>query len=872
VGERVVPAGKSSALLERTDQLAALHESLGDVRRTGRGRVVLVGAEAGGGKTALLRRFSSEVAGRALWGACDPLFTPRPLGPLLTVAETVDGEMLDVLARGGLHELVSALARELGAKPGTVLVLDDLHWADEATLDVFRLLTRRLESVPALVLVGYRDAELDRHHPLRRVLGELATSDLVTRLKLGPLSLDGVAELSEPYGVDPQALFERTAGNPFFVVEALAAGADRIPETVKDAVLARAAPLGPSARSLLEAVAVVPSASELWLLQGLDGDALGSLDECLASGMLTAGSARVAFRHELARLAVEDSVPLTRKIELHRKALVTLADPPDGNVDLARLAHHAEGAGDREAVLRYAPEAGELAAALGSHREAAAQYARALRFGDGLTPTRRAELLERQTAACFVTDQYDEGIAAIREAAQCRRAAGDRLKEGDDTRVLSEFLWCPGRIHEAQHAAREAVTLLEALPPGPELAFAYANSGFIAAVDSRGAEAVRWSKRALDLAIQFDDLETAVYASQTIGACEADFELLEDTLARAEKAGLVEKAGRVYSALTGVAVESRRNDMAERHLGAGLAYCSEYGLELYRLYVLAHMTRFELDQGRWSEAAHTAGTVLRIPRTSTTPRIVALVVLALLRARRGDPEARQALEEAWLLAEPTGELPRLGPVAAARAEVAWLEGDREAVAEATEDVLALAVDRGNPWRIGELACWRARAGIDEDLPEGAAEPYALELAGDAGAAAAAWRDLGCPYDAALAAMSQDDEGELRRALDDLQRLGAKPAAAIVARRLRDLGARDLPRGPRPATRENPASLTPREVEVLQLVVEGLRNSEIAVRLFLSVKTVDHHVSAILRKLGVRSRGEAATVAVTQGLLARPDPA
>jgi predicted ATPase len=361
---------------------------------------VLVGGEAGVGKTALLRRFCEECRepARILWGACDPLFTPRPLGPLLAVAEGAGGELEKVVASGVMpHEVVAALVRELRAQAPTVFVLEDLHWADEATLDVLRLLARRVETVPALIVASYRDDELDRSHPLRIVLGELATSQTVGRLKLSALSPSAVAQLADAQAVDADELYRKTAGNAFFVVEVLAARAEEIPDTVRDAIFARAARLSAPAKRLLEAVAVVPPQAELWLLEGIAGESIDALDECLMSGMLTSVTAGVAFRHELARLAIEESVPLNRRLDLHHKALTALADPPGTTPDLARLSHHAEAAGDVDAVLRFAPAAAARAASLGAHREAAAQYARALRFGERLPLAERAELLERRS-------------------------------------------------------------------------------------------------------------------------------------------------------------------------------------------------------------------------------------------------------------------------------------------------------------------------------------------------------------------------------------------------------------------------------------------------------------------------------------------
>ena len=382
-------------LLERERELAVLAEALAGVDAGEGGALVLVHGEAGVGKTTLLRDFSQEHAERArvLWGACEALFTPRPLGPFLDIADEAGGELRDLVAAGALpHEIASALARELDDRSTAILVLEDLHWADEATLDVLRLLGRRVERLRALVVATYRSDELARTHPLRVVLGDLATSLRAVRLQLEPLSPEAVAELARPYGVDPEDLYAKTAGNPFFVTEALAGDRAAVPATVRDAVLARAARLSPQARDLLDAVAVVPPRGEPWLLEAIAGDAAAALDECLASGMLRLDHHAASFRHELARLAVEDSIDPQRQVELHRSALQALRAPPSGRPDLARLAHHAEAADDAAAVLELAPRAAEQAAALGAHREAAAQYARALRFADALDAEARGEL------------------------------------------------------------------------------------------------------------------------------------------------------------------------------------------------------------------------------------------------------------------------------------------------------------------------------------------------------------------------------------------------------------------------------------------------------------------------------------------------
>jgi DNA-binding CsgD family transcriptional regulator len=854
-------------LLERSEQLTRLQETLETVASERQGRLLLVRGEAGIGKTTLLRRFCDEQARpvRVLWGNCDALFTPRPLGPLLGIAELEDviGRDREVMP----HEVVAALAGEFRRPAPTVFVLEDVHWADEATLDVLRLLSRRLEAVPALVLASYRDDELDRAPLLRIVLGELATNERAGRVKLFPLSRDAVAQLVRARDVDPEELYRKTGGNPFFVVEAIAASGAEIPETVRDAVFARAAQLTAPARNVLDAVSVVPPHAELPLLEALVRDDLHALDECLAAGMLTTEANAIVFRHELARLAVEGSIAPARKLELHRRALAAL-DADSANVpDFARLAHHAEAAGDGYAVLRYAPAAAARAAGLGAYREAVAQYARALRFGDRVEPERRAELLERQSRACYLTDQYDEGIAALEEAVEIRRSLGDTLKQGDDLLNLAEFLWCPGRVAESEERAREAVEVLEELPPSRELAAAYTKRAFLCAVGSRAEEGREWGRRAVAISEAFGDDEIAIDAYGVLLGFDG-LKGHERAQERARVAGIADHVANRYVPLAAIAVEEHLHAAASRYLEEGIAYCSERGFELYRLYLLTFKARHELNEGRWTDAAETAASVLRVPRTSTSPRILSLVVLALVRARRGDPGHRELLDEAWRLAEPTGELLRLWPVAAARAETAWLRGDDDAIAAATEATLRLAVELCAPIPIGELAVWHARAGLDDGLAELAAKPHAFELSGEPARAAQRWAELGSPYEEALALAQTDEVDALGRAHEALLGLGAQPAAAIVARRLRERGVR-IARGPRPSTSDNPAQLTARELEVLALVAEGLRNADIARRLFLSEKTVGHHVSAVLRKLDARTRGEAGATAVRLGLVAAP---
>lgn len=861
-------------LLERSVEIGVLDDALSSVRSSGAGITVLLSGEAGIGKTSLLRVFC-EQQGRVstLWGGCDPLFTPRPLAPFIELADAAGGLLAARVADGvAPSELLSVLVRELRRRPPTLLVVEDLHWADEATLDVVRMLARRVGSLPVLFVLTYRDESLDRTHPVRIVLGELPTRSRIVRLALRPLSTEAVAVLAAPVGVDAVELTSTTGGNPFFVTEVLAAQGAELPGTVRDAVLARAARLGRTARALLDAVSIVPPRAELWLLEAFVRGYPDGLEECLASGMLRTEGAAVAFRHEIARVAVEAALPPHERLVLHRSALAALVEATEQSPDPARLAHHAEEGGDRDAVLLYAPAAAEHAKALGAHREAAQQFARALREAEWLPPEQRAELYEGRSYECYLTDQIPEAVEARRLALEEHRRQGNRLREGDAHRWLSRLQWFLGDNEAAEREASAALELLEPLPPGSELAMAYSNIAQLRMLARAPDEAVAWGTRAIELAERLGEQEILVHALNNVGSAqyqggsEEGRAKIERSLQLSLEAGLEEHAARAYTNLGAQALEQRDYERADTDLDTGIAFCREHDLDSWLLYMIGWLARSHLEQGRWEEAADAAALVLRHPNASAPSRITPLTVLGRLRARRGDPEIWELLDEALLLAQGTTELQRLAPVAVARAEARWLAGDSEHVADETGATLALALRHRDAWAAGELASWRRRAGIEDEIAAAdLAEPWALERAGRAVDAADYWTTLGCPYETALALALADREEPLRRSVSELQRLGASRSAARVARMLRQQGVRDLRAGPREATRVNPAGLTARELEVLELVSEGLRNREIATRLFVSEKTVGHHVSAILRKLSVSTRGQAVAEAARLGI-------
>lgn len=858
-------------LLERNKQLDELNGCLQQARQ-GCGKLVLIAAEAGLGKSSLVERFVADHRreARALWGACDGLTTPRALAPVHEIAAQIadrgrplpyDEEARDRLFRLLLEELTRS-------ERASVVVLEDLHWADAATLDFLRFMGRRIQRTSAVFVATYREDELAASHPARLALGEL-TGQHVIRMRLAPLSPAAVEVLARDSGRDPGQLHRITGGNPFFVREVLASPGAGVPETVRDAVVARLMRCPAAARELAGLVALSPGRTEAWLVDAMLGPHPAEVDASAAGGLLEVHADAIGFRHELARLAVLDTIPAERARAMHAQLAQRLAAR---GADAARIVHHASFAGLAASVLEYAPRAADDAARLGAHREAAAHLSAALRCGVQLPTARRAHLLECHAREASLANQTRAAIASADAAIDAWRESGDVAAQARVLSLLSQEYRTVGDREGADRCVTAAIALLQGLPPSADLAMAYSWRSLLAVHRGWDREALEFGQRALELARQLGDRATESHALCNIGGARlgageaAGYPALERSLALALEDKLEDHAARAYRTLLFYAVLSHDLARAQQTFQDGVEYCEERGIFSHSAYVRAYYTTAELDRGHWTDAARTATELLHGSEvTGVQQRITILTTLALVRLRRGDPGVDELLDEALVLALPTRELNRIGRVAAARAERAWYAGRLEDVAR--HAALGLEHARGHtaPWIRGELLYWQSRAQPALTVVEGVAEPWRLMLCGDWQAAARSWESLGMPYEQALS-LADGPESALREALVILDGLGAGPLAAMVRLRLRKLGVRRIPRGPRPTTRGNPARLTAREVQVLTLLVSGHTNAELARRLHVSAKTVEHHVSAILEKLEVHSRTEAVAAAFGLGIV------
>ena len=866
------PAVKSPApLLERERELAHLMQLLEGASQ--RGAVALVAGEAGVGKSSLLRVAAaahSARGGAVWWGACDALQTPHPLAPLADMAREFPPRLADRLdgPRATLFEALLEAMRQAG--PVVLMVVEDAHWADDATLDLLKYLGRRIERTRAVLAISYRDDEVTLSHPLRRVIGELPMPARAL-IEVRRLSADGVDALARDLGVDAAGVHAATGGNAFFATEVLRAGGmgnGGVPRSVQDVVLARFAALPAPVQALLRAVAVFPGRAESALVDALLAPSADDLDAALASGLLLMHGPWLAYRHELARVAVESALSPAQHRAWHARVLKALTEA-DAPAAAARLVHHAVQAHDTAAISRHAPVAAAEARARGALREFGAHWRVAMRQGRPRDDDERCEWLENHALACSVNVWLDEGLSSLETLERLYLARGDLARAARVRAQQSGPLVGLLRHEDARAACLDALALAQDQPEGPEIAHVWGFVSWQFMLDRDCADSVAWGRRAIALARRLDNRPALERALTATGAALLfiDFDtgrrmlldLAETRRARGDRLGTAASLSMVGSGLG----ELMHLAEAEACLGESIRLMES--VDAGGQYPRAWRALVLVALGRWDEAGAEALHALARTGSDDMSALMAQLALARLRLRRGDPGADEAIAAARALADRSGTLQRLAPCAAARAEAAWVRGDTDELVRAVASALPLARSKSHPWFTGELSYWLWRAGAAPPAAEGCAEPYALQMSGHWREAADAWAALGCPYERARA-LSEGDTDAQREALALAERLGARPLAERVRRSLQRAGLRGVTRGPRASTQAHPAGLTATEQRVLALLADGLRNAEIADRLCRSVRTVDHHVASVLSKLGATGRAEAVEIARGKGWL------
>lgn len=858
-------------LVERGEQLRDLLKTF-ESARMGRGRTVLVAGEPGIGKTSLLQSFVAELGdqARVFIGACDDLSTPRTLGPFRDMVRQHPLELgKPDTDRDTLIDTLLELMR-FSMRPA-VVAIDDVQWADDASLDVIRYLTRRMSGLPAMLALSYRDDDLAAIHPLRRITGALTQAD-ATRIRLRRLAPTTVARIASSAGLDPRQVVPLVGGNPFYLAEVLASPGPGVPPSVRDAVLSRMAQLPERARILLEVLSAVPGGVEPEVATRLAGGVGEPLDAARRRGVLEPGGARVRFRHELTRRAVLESLPTVRQVECHRlvlDALTALGADPSVTV------HHAVAAGDDGVLAASAPAAAQAALKAGSYREAASFAVLALEHRGDDDPAETAHLHGCAARALSAVNRLDEAADhADRAVAIWDMHRAEPAELGAALLISARLSTVTGDPTAARTKADRALDILEPLGPTPELALCYATLGSQDAVQARFASAIAWCNAALELTDSLALPDVRAWALGYRGRArvstgdEAGIADLEAAVQIAQDIDHGDYLTVAAHNLSVAFIRTGRHIEARPYLDLAARAAREHGLTRAVFHLEGQQCQVLLLTGDWDRAERRLRALLASEGDPGTNVVPPLSVLGRILARRGDPEATSLIERSWQVADTTGEDQKRANAGGARLELAWLQGDDDEVRRLGWQLVELAVETHHTYLRAEALRCLKRIGEHVAPFEGCLPAFAAGLTGDWASAAKLWERANNPYERALELVESPDRSTAFDGLRMLDRLGAVATAERVRQQLRARGLRGVPRGPRHSTRAQPGNLTMRQTEILGLVADGLTNAEIADRLVVSKRTIDNHLTAILAQLDVTSRHAAVDAARRLGALGR----
>jgi DNA-binding CsgD family transcriptional regulator/tetratricopeptide (TPR) repeat protein len=847
-------------LLERETELLLLSDLLDGIDSGG--KVVLIRGEAGIGKTSLVRELIRQHTHDAqiLTGTCDDLLIPQPLGPFwdMARAEPLLGEPLGEGDRPRLLEAVlDLLSRSL--RP-TIMVIEDTQWADEATLDAIRYVGRRIAKTRGLLLLTYRDGEVDFEHPLRRVIGDLPPED-VLRIQLCGLSPSAVASMIGTSHLDLDEVMAATNGNPFLIGEMTSD--DSVPTSLQDSVMARVQRLSIGAQEMLKTLAVVPEPLPILDALGMPGADENRMDECQMRGLLIVESGRVGFRHDLIRRVVESSLTAGERLTKHRAVLDGL--PEETHPCL--LIHCAVEANDIDRLVDLAPRSARYAAAMGSHVQAAEDFREIGPHLDRFAKDELGPLLDEWAREEFLVDNITDAVRLNEEALAHYRSVGDRRAESRALAQAAHFLENAGQRVLAEERARQAVEVLGDNPRGDDLAralevnaYLHTMAGDVSVVPGLVDRTLEAGGADIDERVLIRSLNHRGIVANIANYPEGRASL-DEAWRRAEASGQWYEESRALFNHAWAAVEFRDLPIASDYIQRSIASAARHELPALEAYAEAMYARILELEGEWTRAEDLANHVLNSWPLS---QMVAMPILGVIAARKGRDSARPTLKTAWEMALAAGENQRLAPAAAALAESVWIGGSTDVPVAEFHRVMASELERGFRYSAGSIAFWLWELDELTDIPHGIAEPYRLVMEGRAAEAAVIWNQKGVPYEQALALMRGDRSSRLQ-AVEVLETLGATAVAAKLRKALRDEGIA-VPRGRGRATRGNVVGLTARQMEVLALLGESLSNMEIADRLFISPRTVENHVSAVMSKLDANTRTKAVARAESLGLL------
>lgn len=853
---------RTASLVERERQLRTLGGIISESSDSG--RVVLVSGEAGHGKTSLLDAVRVDLDHRytVLAAACEPVGVPAAFAPLFELLDDLPEQVSNDVRSKADRPAVYAGMLDFLRSDRVVLVIEDLHWADEATLGLVRFLGRRISTTTSTLIGTFRPEEIDPTHLFRVVMADLGPA--AERIDLPPLSPEGVAAMTQALDLDSEAVHAATLGNPFFVEEVVRHPESDVPPTVENAILASVAHLPEEALELLYVVALSPEGIDVDVIIDLGFGSARLIDLAVQRRLLVSSDGRVACRHDLIQESLVRSVPPVLRRNVHKCLLAAFEGRTADSAVTAELAYHSVGAEDADKAAAYSVRAARDAAALNSNRQAAIHYSNALKFVNALEPETLDEvLLEAAQVHCALNNfgvAIELGSRLVDRAADAPTAARARA-------WLSYFLCRQNDLDGCRREALRAIDDLEDEPPSEELALSLAVVAWTDQVEGKKRAAIEYGDRAVEVARQSGAATAEVHAATAAGSARL---LLGDRTGRRQideavelsvRMDLGEFAGRAISYPAAVAMWRGEPGQAFKEYDRLIEYTADHELEAWHIGAIGGRAYLEAIVGRWDEAETDLALVSGQP-TCRASEVLALTTEAILRARQGQPDALSAVQDAVASAEGFADLDASAMACALAMEGAWmgLVPKEEAVDryEAFRTSPALA----DHWpALGLLGYWSRRLDLNPPA-DWIPGPAGLEWEGDTEAAARSWEESGYPVEAAVTRAMVPD-ADLHPVFSDLADLGAYGTIEGVRRELRRRGIKNIPRGRRP-TQANPAGLTPRQAEVLSLMATGLSNPEIAEELYISHKTAEHHVSAVLAQLGVSTRVQAVAVASANG--------